>query len=194
MIIVKQTKQAAAIIKGSRRLLVIGCSGNGKSTLSSDLSRRLGLPHISCDRDIFWLPGWNLRPRHEVLERMTAFAAQERWIIDGNSPGTLPVRLPRTDAVIWLRFPRLVSLASVLQRWLRYRSKVRPEMAEGCPEKIDAKFLSYIWNFEKAESPEITHHLEAARADMPVIILESYRETNRLLGDLDLAPGRKPQR
>ncbi|MEJ8308929.1 AAA family ATPase [Agrobacterium larrymoorei] len=194
MIIVKDVKEAAQIIKGSRRLLVMGCSGNGKSTLSKGLSERLAMPHISCDRDIFWLPGWKLRPRPEIVERMTAFAAEDRWIIDGNSPGTLPLRLPRTDAVIWLRFPRWVSLTSVLQRWLLYRGQVRPEMAEGCPEKIDVKFLSYIWNFEKAESPEITQHLEAARTELPVIILKSYRETNRMLSDLDLAIGRDPLR
>ncbi|PVE56381.1 AAA family ATPase [Rhizobium rhizogenes] len=189
MIIVNDTKEAAEIIKSSRRLLVMGCSGNGKSTLSNRLSERLGLPHISCDRDIFWLPGWKLRPRPEIVERMTAFAAEDRWIIDGNSPGTLPLRLPRTEAVIWLRFPRWMSLTSVVKRWLRYRGKVRPEMAEGCPEKIDAKFLSYIWNFEKTESPEIVQHLEAARRDLPVIILTSYQDTNRMLSDLDSAIG-----
>ncbi|WP_296081281.1 AAA family ATPase [uncultured Agrobacterium sp.] len=189
MIIVNDTREAAQIIKASRRLLVMGCSGNGKSTLSRHLSGHLGLPHISCDRDIFWLPGWKLRPRPEIAERMSAFVAGDRWIIDGNSPGTLPLRLPRADAVIWLRFPRLVSLTSVVKRWLRYRGKVRPEMAEGCPEKIDAKFLSYIWNFERAESPEIVRHLEAARRDLPVIVLKSYRETNRFLSDLDLEIG-----
>ncbi len=189
MIIVNDTREAAQIIKASRRLLVMGCSGNGKSTLSRHLSGHLGLLHISCDRDIFWLSGWKLRPRPEIAERMSAFVAGDRWIIDGNSPGTLPLRLPRADAVIWLRFPRLVSLTSVVKRWLRYRGKVRPEMAEGCPEKIDAKFLSYIWNFERAESPEIVRHLEAARIDLPVIVLKSYRETNRFLSDLDLEIG-----
>ncbi|WP_296100463.1 AAA family ATPase [uncultured Agrobacterium sp.] len=189
MIIVNDTREAAQIIKASRRLLVMGCSGNGKSTLSRHLSGHLGLLHISCDRDIFWLSGWKLRPRPEIAERMSAFVAGDRWIIDGNSPGTLPLRLPRADAVIWLRFPRLVSLTSVVKRWLRYRGKVRPEMAEGCPEKIDAKFLSYIWNFERAESPEIVRHLEAARRDLPVIVLKSYRETNRFLSDLDLEIG-----
>ncbi|WP_349042514.1 hypothetical protein [Agrobacterium sp. SORGH_AS 787] len=124
---------------------------------------------------------------------MTAFAAEDRWIIDGNSPGTLPLRLPRTEAVIWLRFSRWVSLISVVKRWLHYRGKVRPEMADGCPEKIDAKFLFYIWNFEKAESPEIMQHLEAAREDLPVIIIKSYHDTNRMLSDLDSAIGGEPR-
>lgn len=184
MIIVEETQHAATIIRQASRIVVIGCAGNGKSTLSNIISRRLGMPHISCDRDIFWLPGWKLRPRAEIIERMTAFVDQDRWIIDGNSPGTLPVRLPRTDAVVWLRFPRWVSLWSVLKRWLRYRGQVRPEMAEGCPEKIDAKFLSYIWHFEAQESPEIQMHLEAAREDMPVIILRSYTDTDRFVAHL----------
>ena len=185
MIFVEEATRAAAIVKDASHIVVIGCAGNGKSTLSSELSTRLGMPHISCDRDIFWMPGWKLRPRPQILERMKAYAAEDCWIIDGNSPATLPVRLERADAVIWLRFPRWVSLFSVVMRWLRYRGTVRPEMAEGCPEKIDAKFLSYIWNFEAKESPEILQHLQAARPDLPVIVLRSYKDTDRLVTHLD---------
>ncbi len=133
------------------------------------------------DREIFWMPGWQQRPRAEALDRLKVFVAQERWIMDGTSPGTLPLRLPRTQLVLWLRPPRLVSLCGVISRWLRYRGRSRPEMADGCPERIDADFLRYIWNFEKTESPEIEENLAAYGRDVPVCVLKSRRENDRLL-------------
>ena len=90
-------------------MLVIGCSGSGKSTLSRALAARLGLRHVSMDREIFWLPGWQERPRDEALARLASVLVEENWIIDGTSPGTLHMRLPRTDLLIWMRPSRSVS-------------------------------------------------------------------------------------
>ncbi len=174
-------EEAAGRLKTAERVLVIGCSGSGKSTLARQLSDHLSLPHISMDRQIFWMPGWQQRPRAEALDRLKAFVAQERWIMDGTSPGTLPLRLQRTQLVLWLRPPRLVSLYGVISRWLRYRGRSRPEMADGCPERIDADFLRYVWNFEKTESPEIEENLAAYGRDVPVCVLKSRRENDRLL-------------
>ncbi|MVA55860.1 AAA family ATPase [Agrobacterium vitis] len=172
---------AAALLTSAKRICVVGCSGSGKSTLSQILCQRLGLDYISMDRDVFWLPGWKLRPRPEALERMQQFVAGERWIIDGNSPGSLPARLVRADMVIWMRPPRRVSIYGVLSRWLKHRGKVRPEMAPGCPEKIDWPFLQYVWNFEAKEVPQFQAQFENARADLPIVVLRSHRQTNEFL-------------
>ena len=168
-------------LKTAGRVLVIGCSGSGKSTLAQKLASHLGLPYISMDREIFWLPGWEARPRAEALERLQGFVAGERWILDGTSPGTLPLRLSRTHLVLWLRPPRWMSLYGVISRWLRYRGRSRPEMADDCPEKIDREFLAYVWNFEKTESPEIAENLAAYGRDVPVCVLKSRAENDRLL-------------
>ena len=175
---------AAERLKTAGRVLVIGCSGSGKSTLARKLADRLGLPYVSMDREIFWLPGWQSRPRAEALARLEAVVVGERWIIDGTSPGTLPLRLPRTHLVLWLRPPRYMSLYGVVSRWLRYRGRSRPEMADDCPEKIDREFLTYVWNFEKTESPEIAENLAAFGPDVPVCVLKSRLENDRLLARL----------
>ena len=60
-------KQAAEHIRRARRILVVGCSGGGKSTLSLKIAKRFGLPYISLDRDVFWLPGWVARDRAESI-------------------------------------------------------------------------------------------------------------------------------
>lgn len=172
---------AAERLKTAGRVLVIGCSGSGKSTLAQALGRRLGLPYVSMDREIFWLPGWTVRPRAEALARMRGIVAGERWVIDGTSPGTLEIRLPRTHLILWLRPPRWTSLYGVTSRWLKFRGRSRPEMADGCPERLSREFLTYIWNFEKTESPEIEEKLAAYGPDVPVCVLKSRAENRRLL-------------
>lgn len=180
----KTGPEAASLVKDAQRICVVGCSGSGKSTLSQALCSLLGLSYISMDRDVFWLPGWQLRPRAEAIERIKGFVAGERWIIDGNSPGTLPARLARCNLVIWMRPPRYASMYGVVSRWLKHRGQVRPGMAEGCPEKIDWEFLKYIWNFEAKEVPQFQEQFEKARDDLAVIVVTSRKQSAKLLSEL----------
>lgn len=173
--------EAATIIPRAERILIFGCSGTGKSTLAQELARRFELTYVSMDRDIFWLPGWKLRPREESVQRIRDAVTGERWIMDGNSPSTLPIRLARADMVLWRRPPRGVAIRSVLERWWKYRGQSRPEMAPGCPEKIDLQFLQYIWTFEKREAPQFEEMLASHGRGIPVLTLKSFRESDELL-------------
>lgn len=177
----------AELLRSARRILVVGCSGAGKSTLSRQLSQRLDLPYISMDREFFWLPGWKLRERREIRRMIGEAVAGESWIIDGNSPGTLDLRLPRTDLVIWLRLPRLLCLKRIVVRRIRHAGTSRPEMADGCPEKIDLDFLRYVWNFERKESPAIADALETYGEGVPVLVLRKPSEIDGLLARLSPA-------
>lgn len=172
-------------LKTAERILVIGCSGSGKSTLARKLAQRLDLSYVSMDREVFWLPGWRPRPRPEAFARLQAIVAEERWVVDGTSPGTLELRLPRTHLVLWLRPPRWISVYGVLSRWLKLRGRTRPEMADNCPERINREFLTYVWNFEKTESPEIEKNLSAYGPEIPLLVLKSRREISELLAMLD---------
>ena len=68
-------EDAAERLKAAERVLVIGCSGSGKSTLARQFADRLRLPYVSMDREIFWLPGWQSRPRTEALARLKGVVA-----------------------------------------------------------------------------------------------------------------------
>jgi adenylate kinase family enzyme len=184
---VEDLAQAAALVQKAERILVIGCSGTGKSTLAKALAEQFGHVYISMDREIFWLPGWKLRPREEIHQRIRDAVAGPRWIMDGNSPGTLPLRLPRADLVIWRRAPRHVAFLGVFKRWWKYHGKTRPEMAPGCPEHIDLKFLRYIWNFERKEVPQFEEMLTKHGSHIPLLTLSSFREIGRLLALLQTA-------
>ncbi|WP_235916340.1 AAA family ATPase [Sphingomonas psychrolutea] len=173
------------MVPNAERILVIGCSGSGKSTLARALAERFQLHYISMDRDVFWLPGWQQRPREGANRRIAELVALARWVTDGTSPRTLPERLARADLVIWLRPPRRVSLCGVVTRWFRYAGRTRPEMAEGCPERVDLEFLRYIWQFERNETPKIIEKLAAERREIPLLVLKSHGDSRGLLANLD---------
>ena len=132
-----------------RRVLVIGSPGAGKSTLSHALALKTGLPLHHLDR-MFWLAGWIERDRDEGRAELEQVLAHDRWIIDGNYGSTLPLRVERADTVVWLDYPTALCLGRALRRWWEFRGTNRPDMTEGCPERLDAEFLLYILNFRRA--------------------------------------------
>lgn len=79
-----------------RRVLVIGCPGAGKSTLTRALAETLGLPAVYLDR-LWWKSGWINRTRAEFDARLDAALAGDAWVMDGNYLRTLPRRLELLD-------------------------------------------------------------------------------------------------
>ncbi|TXH81798.1 MAG: AAA family ATPase [Rhizobium sp.] len=173
--------QGAALFRKADRILVMGCSGGGKSTLSLKVAARFGLAYISIDRDVLWLPGWVERSKDEQRAILASRVQGERWIMDGTNPSTFDVRLPRTDLVIWVRMPRLLCVWGVISRWIKWIGRTRPEMAPGCIEKVDWEFLRFIWTFEKKFTPYVLAGLAAHGPEVPVLQLKSRGEMRQLL-------------
>ncbi|ANK85598.1 MULTISPECIES: AAA family ATPase [unclassified Rhizobium] len=181
-----------AMLAEADRILVIGCPGSGKSTLAKQLSRSLDLRYISMDRDFYWLPGWIKRPRDEIDRLIAEAVTEERWVMDGTGLSSFHLRLPRAEAVIWLRLPRYACLYGAISRTFRYFGRSRPELPAGCPERLSLELLTYIWNFERDAVPLIEAALRNYAAgiaehgpDVPVLQLKSRRRMRELLDLLD---------
>lgn len=175
-------EDGAEVLHASKRVLVIGCSGGGKSTLSRQLSDGLRLSYISMDRDFYWLPGWVKRDRETTRALISEAVSGDRWIMDGTGSSSFELRMPHADAIIWVRMPRWLCLWSVFSRSIRHLGQTRPDMAPGCPEKMfDREFFSFIWNFERQTSPRIVDGVQRFNADCPVLILTSRGQMRRLL-------------
>ncbi len=161
------------------RVLVIGCGGAGKSTLSRELGKRTGLPVVHLDQ-LFWHPGWVESARNEMDEKIRMEMEKDCWIMDGNYNRTLPERLSRCDTVIYLDFNRLQCLRGVAKRIITSYGKVRPDMSEGCPERFDWEFIKWVWNFNQTKRKRI-YHLLAQQKEKQVYILRSRRQVKRFL-------------
>ena len=101
-----------------RRVSVIGGSCVGKTTLSRELSRRLGVPHVELDA-LHHDPGWQEAPAEVLQARVDAAlaAAPEGWVVDGNYHGKLGTSvLERADTVVFLDLPFWLTLRRVLWR------------------------------------------------------------------------------
>jgi adenylate kinase family enzyme len=135
-----------------RRIAVVGCGGAGKSRLSVELGRRLGLPVIHLDAH-FWKPGWVATPDDEWEALQPALFAGDAWVVDGNFHRTLRHRLERADTVVHLDFPLSVCLRGALTRLARHFGEVRPDMGRGCPEGVDVAFLLWLLRFRRDVRP-----------------------------------------
>ena len=83
----------------SKRILVLGSSGSGKTFLSLRLGQALGIEPIHLDMQ-FWKPGWVPTPREEWRKTVSSLVAKQSWIMDGTYESTLDLRLPTCDAII----------------------------------------------------------------------------------------------
>ena len=68
--------------------------------------------------------------------------------MDGNFGGTREMRMQAADTIIFLDLPRRVCLYRILKRTLKYYGKSRPDMTEGCNERLDLEFIGWVWNYK----------------------------------------------
>jgi adenylate kinase family enzyme len=139
------------------RVAIVGCGGTGKSTLARTLGTALGLPVVHLDEH-HWRPGWVPVAADEWRRWQEELVAAHRWVADGNYEGTFDLRFRRADTIVFLDLPRRVALVRVVRRWAGNRG--REVQAPGCPERISADFLRWIWRYPRDHRPRV---LAAAR-------------------------------
>jgi adenylate kinase family enzyme len=121
---------------GVKRVSVVGNAGSGKTGLAQRIAAALGVPHIELDA-IHHLPGWEPIDPEEFVTRVSAIAATDGWVIDGNYR-TVVVDGPvwqRADTVVWLDLPRRTVMRQVTARTLR-RIVRREELWNGNREPL----------------------------------------------------------
>ncbi len=161
-----------------RKILIVGCGGAGKSTLAAKLGQKLGLPVVNLDK-IWWLPDWQTRSEDEFDVLLQTELNKPAWIIEGNFYRTFTRRLRYSELCIFLDYPTELCLKSVYARAEKYKGRSRPDMTEGCPERIDSEFEQWILSFEKDVKPKMLDAMKAS--DVPYKIFTSRSDTDRWL-------------
>jgi adenylate kinase family enzyme len=98
------------------RVVVVGTSCAGKTTLARQLAAVTGAKHIELDA-LHWGPNWTVRA--DFAERVRAAAAEPSWIIDGNYSVSRDILWPRATAIVWLNYSFALTLGRALRRTTR---------------------------------------------------------------------------
>ena len=166
-----------------KRIILIGCGGAGKSTLARKMGDILNIPVVHLDK-LFWKPNWVETSPEEFDALLAQELAKDRWIMDGNFNRTMPERIKRCDTIIYLDFSRVACLLGVVKRVITTYGKVRPDMGEGCPERVDLDFLKWVWNFNKNKRESYYKMLNEVE-NIETIVLKNRRAAKLFLKSLN---------
>ncbi len=120
------TRDPARSLAGCERILILGGTGSGKTTLAEALAASVGVPHVELD-SLYFGPQFSTAPLDVLRERTREAVAAERWVTDGNKKAVRDLVWPRADTVVWLDYPVAVSLWRLGKRALWRTSKITSE-------------------------------------------------------------------
>ncbi len=178
------------------RIVVVGTSGAGKTTLARRLAARLGLPHIELDA-INWQPGWRDLARHDpddFVRRVIEAIGADAWIVDGNYGPVRDRVWRRATHLVWLDYDRAVIMVRVIARSV-FRAVFRTELWGGNRERWRHMLrpshpIRWAWSTWERRRREFAEHLaREEHAGLVVMRVRRPGEMPRLLRALVEAGG-----
>ena len=117
-----------------KRLVVIGTTGCGKSTLAKELSDRFGLDFVELDA-LNWQPNWRSASKDELRASVERALASQAWAVAGNYHDVRDLIWPRAEVIIWLDYSLPLVFWRLLRRTIR-RSVTQEVLWNGNREKF----------------------------------------------------------
>ena len=162
-----------------KKVIVIGCPGSGKSTVSRALHNKTGIPLYHLDM-MYWNADKTTVEKSVFLERLSAVLKKDEWIIDGNYGSTMELRMAACDTVIFLDYPLDVCPDGIMER----RGKPRSDMPWIETEE-DAEFIEFIKNYNEQQKPKVLELLEKY-SDKNIVNFKSREEADAFLNGENL--------
>lgn len=168
------------------KIAILGHSGSGKSTLAACLGKLYGAPVLHLDK-VHFLPDWGERSDDEKRKIVGDFLNEnESWVIDGNYTKLFyNERTEQADKIIILLFGRFTCLKRVIKRYRTNRGRTRPDMAEGCTEKLDGEFVRWVLLDGRTKSKKAK--FKAVREKFPdkTTVLKNQRQLDEFIRNLE---------
>jgi adenylate kinase family enzyme len=166
-----------------KRIWITGSSGSGKTTLANIMATKLNISVYHNDK-IFWMDHWQERPKDEQIEITKGISEKDSWIYEGNRFSNCKEdgRYDQCDTIISLEVNRFICLYRFLKRYFKYRGTVRPDISEGCREKVDISIIKYIiFDYPNKNNERQKLFTEARKDGKEVIILNGGKVIKKWL-------------
>lgn len=169
-----------------RRIMVLGLTNSGKSTLAAALSGKLDIPAVHLDR-LQHLPNtnWEQRPEAEFVSLHDAAIREPAWVIDGSYSRVMSQRLLRATGII------AVTDSLVIRYWRYFArtlfQKVRAGALEGGQDRLNWKMLAWLWTTRNSIGK---YQQVALSSGLPHVFVSNQRELDALYAEWGLTrPG-----
>jgi len=86
-----------------KKIVVIGTTSSGKSTLAEQLAQKIGADFIELDA-LNWGPNWTPAGDELLRARVEEATRSPDWVVAGNYSKTRPVTWARAEVIIWLDY------------------------------------------------------------------------------------------
>lgn len=130
-----------------KKIIIIGCSGAGKSTFSRKLQKATGI-ELFCLDAIYWNKDSSHITREEMKDKQKEILKKDSFIIDGNFRNTLEMRISQADLIFLFDLPMEICIEGA-----KNRKFGRPEMP--CELPVNEEFIDFIKNFNADVKPVI---------------------------------------
>lgn len=168
------------------RIVVLGPSNAGKSTLAVALSGKLDIAAIHLDQ-FQHLPNtdWKPRPEAEFAKLHDDAIMGERWVMDGNYSRLMPQRLARATGAILVTSNRWRRLARYIRRTMVNRAE-RAGHLEGAQDSI--KWQMIDWILFRTPKSAVKYADVLRRSGLPTVECHSAKALDELYRRWDLPP------
>ena len=169
-----------------QRIVVVGTTCAGKTTLAHTLGEKLHVPHVELDA-LYWGPEWTPTPDETFRSAIAEALSREAWTTDGNYSRARDIVWGRADTLIWLDYAFPVIMGRLITRTLR-RVITREVLWNDNHETWRAAFFSrnslFLWAIQthaRRRRNTLQRLQDPAYQHLTVIRLRSPRTTRAWL-------------
>lgn len=169
------------------KVSILGFSGAGKSTLAKCLGDFYDIPVLHLDT-VQFTENWQERGKEEKLKIVGDFLDENSsWVIDGTYSGLhFQRRLEESDIIVMLLFNRFVCFKRVVSRYRKFKGRPRPDMADGCCEKLDLEFARWVLIDGRTEKRREKFKRVAEEYPQKTVIIKNEHELRVFLEKIKL--------
>jgi len=168
-----------------QRIMVLGPSNAGKSTLALALAAKLDLPVVHLDR-LQHLPNtdWRARPEAEFQALHDQAIQADQWIMDGNYSRLMPKRFERATGIVLITLNHWLRLGRYFKRSV-LTPRARAGSLEGGREYVKWEMID--WILFKTPRNSVKYTKMIAPIDVPKVVCSTLPELKALYRDWDLS-------